>query len=106
MDCAGLGHSVDNKVTRSNENFTRTDEMLAEVPRFEKLVRRVMFTDNAQEVGEAREDLQWTHCTSRPNRSETNGIAGGAVRRVKEGTSAILLQARLDEHMLADSSEC
>ena len=30
--------------------------------------------------------------TSTPHRSETNGIAERAVRRVKEGTSAVLLQ--------------
>ena len=37
-------------------------------------------------------DLSWNHCTSTPHRSETNGIAERAVRRVKEGTSAVLLQ--------------
>ena len=34
---------------------------------------------------------------SAPHRSETNGIAGRAVRRVKEGTSAVLLQSGLNE---------
>ena len=41
-----------------------------------------------------------------PHRSETNGIAEIAVRRVKEGTSAILLQSGLDEKWWADSMEC
>ena len=40
----------------------------------------------------------WNHGTSTPHRSETNGIAERAVRRVKEGTSAVLLQS--------DSMEC
>ena len=31
-------------------------------------------------------------------RSETNGIAERAVRRVKEGTSAVLLQSALNEN--------
>ena len=44
------------------------------------------------------EDLSWNHCTSTPHRSETNGIAERAVRRVKEGTSAVLLQSGLDEN--------
>ena len=35
-----------------------------------------------------------------------NGIAERAVRRVKEGTSAVLLQSGLDENWLADSMEC
>ena len=46
------------------------------------------------------------HCTSTPHRSETNGIAERAVRRVKEGTSAVLLQSGLDNEQWADSSEC
>ena len=48
----------------------------------------------------------WNHCTSTPHRSETNGIAERAVRRVKEGTSAVLLQSGLDEKWWADSMEC
>ena len=37
---------------------------------------------------------------------ETNGIAERAVRRIKEGTSAVLLQSGLDEKWWADSMEC
>ena len=40
------------------------------------------------------------------HRSETNGIAERAVRRVKEGTSAVLLQSGLNESWWADSMEC
>ena len=54
----------------------------------------------------ACEDLSWNHCTSTPHRSETNGIAEKAVRRVKEGTSAVLLQSGLNESWWADSMEC
>ena len=50
--------------------------------------------------------LSWNHCTSTPHRSETNGIAERAVRRVKEGTSAVLLQSYLDAKWWADSMEC
>ena len=46
------------------------------------------------------------HCTSTPHRSETNGIAERAVRRVKEGTYAVLLQSGLNESWWADSMEC
>ena len=58
---------------------------------------KVIYTDNSLEFGKACEDLSWNHCTSTPHRSETNGIAERAVRRVKEGTSAVLLQSGLDE---------
>ena len=43
---------------------------------------------------------------STPHRSETNGIAERALRRVKEGTSAVLLQSGMDEKWWADSVEC
>ena len=56
--------------------------------------------------GKACEDLSWNHCTSTPHRSETNGIAERAVRRVKEGTSAVLLQSGVNESWWADSMEC
>ena len=56
---------------------------------------KVIYTDNSLEFGKACEDLSWNHCTSTPHRSKTNGIAERAVRRVKEGTSAVLLQSGL-----------
>ena len=64
---------------------------------------KVICTDNSLEFGKACEDLSWNHCMSTPHRSETNGIAERAVRRVKEGTSAVLLQSGLDEKWWADS---
>ena len=67
---------------------------------------KVIYTDNSLEFGKACEDLSWNHCTSTPRRSETNGIAERAVRRVKEGTSAVLLQSGLNESWWADSMEC
>ena len=48
--------------------------------------------------GRAFEGLSW--------KSETNGIAERAVRRVKEGTSAVLLQSGLAERWWSDSVEC
>ena len=59
---------------------------------------KVIYTDNSLEFGKACEELSLNHCTCTPHRSETNGIAGRAVRRVKEGTSAVLLQSGLYEN--------
>ena len=59
---------------------------------------KVIYTDNSLEFGKAGEDLSWNHCTSTPHRSGTNGIAERAVRRVKEGTSAVLLQSGPNEN--------
>ena len=67
---------------------------------------KVIYTDHSLKFGKACEDLSWNHCTSTPHRSETDGIAERAVRRVKEGTSAVLLQSGLNESWWADSMEC
>ena len=64
---------------------------------------KVIYTDNSLEFGKACEDLPRNHCTSTPHRSETNASAERAVRRVKEGTSVVLLQSGLDENW---SKEC
>ena len=66
----------------------------------------VIYTDNSLDFGKACEDLSWNHCTSTPHRSETHGIGERAVRRIKEGTSAVLFQSGLDENWWADSMEC
>ena len=67
---------------------------------------KVIYSDNSLKFGKSCEDLSWNHCTSTPRRSETNGTAERAVRRVKEGTSAVLLRSGLDEEWWADSMEC
>ena len=67
---------------------------------------KVIYTVNALEFGKACEELSWNHCTSTPHRSETHGIAERAVRRVQEGTSAVLLPSGLDNEWWADSMKC
>ena len=67
---------------------------------------KVIYTDNSLEFGKVCDDLSWNHCTCTPHRSETNGIAERAVRIVKEGISAVLLQSGLNESWWADSMEC
>ena len=79
--------------------------------RFQKFLEperkpKVIYTDNSLEFGKACEDLSLKCCTSTPHRSETNGIVERAVRRVKEGTSVVLLQSGLNESLWADSMEC
>ena len=96
---------MDPGVSVQKQNFTRNPEKLAKVPGTERKPK-VIYTDNSLEFGKACEDLSWNHCTSTPHRSETNGIAERAVRRVKEGTSAVLLQSGLNESLWSDSVEC
>ena len=68
---------------------------------------KVIYTDNSLEFGKACEDFSWNHCTSTPHRSETNGIAERAVRRVK-GKAPLLYCCNqvLNESWWADSMEC
>ena len=88
--------------TKTSQEIQRSLQKFLEPERKPK----VIYTDNSLEFGKACEDLSWNHCTSTPHRSETNGVAERAVRRVKEGTSAVLLQSGLNESWLADSMEC
>ena len=65
---------------------------------------KVIYTDNSQEFGKSCEDLSWNHSTSTPCRSETNGIAERAVRRIKEGTCIVAI--RSGRKWWTDSMEC
>ena len=96
---------MDPGISVQNQNFTRNPRSLQKFLEPDRKPK-VIYTDNSLEFGKAREDLSWNHCTSTPHRSETNGIAERAVRRVKEGTSAVLLQSGLNESWWADSMEC
>ena len=97
---------MDPVVPVQNKNFSGTAERALQ--KFLEPTRKlkVIYTDNSKEFGKSCEDLSWNHCTSTPHRSETNGIAERAVRRVKEGTSAVLLQSGLNESWWADAMEC
>ena len=54
-----------------------------------------IYADNSQDIIEACEELNWNHHRSTLRRSETNGTAERRVRRVKEGTSSVLVQSGL-----------
>ena len=88
--------------TKTSQDTQRSLQKFLEPDRNPK----VIYTDNSLEFGKACEDLSRNHCTSTPHRSVINGIAGRAVRRVKESTSAVLLQSGLNENWWADSMEC
>ena len=80
-----------------NKTSQKNPEKLAKVLEPERKPK-VIYTDNSLEFGKACEDHSWNHCTSTPHQSETHGIAERAVRGVKEGTSAVLLQSGLNEN--------
>ena len=88
---------MDTILSVQNENFSGDGMEFLKVSRAGKA--EVIYTDHSLEFGKSCEDL-YIH------RSETNGIAERAVRRLKEGTSAVLLQSGFDEQWWADSLEC
>ena len=67
---------------------------------------KVIHTDNSLEFGKACEELSLGDCSSTPHRSEANRFAETAVRRVKEGTSAVVLQSGLDNEQWVDFMKC
>ena len=83
-------------------------ETLRNLMKFPEPTRKPEFidTDNSLKFGKSCEKSSWNHCTSTSHRSETNGTAERPIRRVKEGTSAVLLQSGLGNEWWADSMEC
>ena len=79
--------------TKTSQETERSLQTFLEPNRKLKVIK----SDNSLDFDKACEDLSWNHCTSAPHRSETNGIAERTVCRVKEGTSAVLLQSGLDK---------
>ena len=90
---------MQNKTSQGTENILQKFLEPARKP-------KVIYADSSIYFGKYCEDLSWNHCRSTPHRSETNGIAERAVRKIKEGTSAVLLQSGLDEKWWAASMEC
>ena len=64
------------------------------------------YTDNSGELIAAAKTLGWRHDTSTPNRPQTNGMAESAVRKVLEGTRAVLMQSGLPHRWWAEASRC
>ena len=56
-----------------------------------------VYTDNSKEFEAAIKSLCYIHDTSTPHRPQTNGVAERAVKRAKEGTSAVLVQSGLSD---------
>ena len=90
--CSRSFHSMDSVVSVQDKDFTGDGEEFTTVPR---VVGKTESYSYRQFIGiwKSCQRLSWNHRTSTPHRSGTNGIAERAVRRVKEGTSAVLLQS-------------
>ena len=62
-----------------------------------------VYTDASKEFKKALEEFETSHDSSTPHRPQTNGVAEGAVRRVKEGTACTLLQSGWPEEMWGEA---
>ena len=71
-----------------------------------KKVPSKVYSDGAQEYKLALKGLHWIAETCTPHRKQTNGIAERAVRRVRQGTAAALLQAGMDPIWWPEASQC
>ena len=65
----------------------------------------LVYTDGSMEFKTAFETLGYSKEVSTPYRPETNGVAERAVRRVKEGTAAVLLQSGFHMSWWAEATE-
>ena len=111
-----FSYSMDSVFSVQNNNFSGDGKEFTDILQdlatqwsspSSRLKSRKSFTlTYSLEFCKSCEDLSWNHRPSTPHRSETNGIAERAVRRIKEGPSAVLLQSDLDENWSADSVEC
>ena len=100
----GSGWSMDPGVSVQKQNFTRNPEKLAKVPGTREETKSHLhwhFLGIRQSLWRSLLESLHVYTTS-----ETNSVAERAVRRVKEGTSAELLQSGLKESWWADSLEC
>ena len=97
---------MDTTIPVWNKIFPGDPEEPNEIPGADEETKKVIYTDNSLNIWQVLRGWSWNHCTSTPHRSETNGIAERAVRRVTEGTSAVLLQSGLGNEWWADSLEC
>ena len=85
----GILHSIFKKtqpLMMRKRKVTSGQLQLCRIPSVQQTFFTVVTTSPFESVGQG---------TSTPHRSETNGIAESAVRRVKEGTSAVVLQSGL-----------
>ena len=64
------------------------------------------YTDGSKEFKHALRELGWCHDTSTPYRSQTNGVAERAVRRVKERTSCALATSGLEAQWWPEAMSC
>ena len=105
-DCRGAGSSflLGSMLPNEEQNCAGNDEQFVQFlpPDLKPCIKH---TNNTLEFIRACEHLCWNQDKSTPCRSETNGTPEHAVRRGKEGTSALLVQSGLSEKWWGEATE-
>ena len=70
-----------------------------------KVKPQLVYSDGSKEIDKSMKTLEYPHDTSTPYRPQTNGIAERAVRRVKEGTTCVLVQSGLNYEWWREAQE-
>ncbi len=71
-----------------------------------KVVPEHVYTDGSGEFKKAMADLGFSHDIAVPHRPQTNGVAERAVRRIKEGTTAVLVQSGFTTEWWPEAMNC
>ena len=66
----------------------------------------IPLSGNSGELAKALQSLQLLHSTSTPHVPQTNGVVENSIRRVKEGTACLLLQAGLSHEWWSEAMRC
>ena len=92
-------------ISVQNKDFTGDGKELTKVSRVVGKAKSHIYLQFPIEFGKSREELSWNHCTSTPHKIRNKWDLKEQFGRVKEGTSAVLLQSGLDNEWWADSME-
>ena len=95
IDCYPSATKTAEDTQQALQNFVGSND---KVKRF--------YTDGSGELITAAKRLAWRHDTSTPQRPQTNGMAESAVRKVLDGTRAVLLQSGLPHRWWSEASRC
>ena len=86
---------MDPGVSLQKQNFASTPQKLSKVPGTREEIKKSFTLTIPWNAAKLVKISPGIICTSTPHRSENNGISERAVSRVKEVTSALLLQSGL-----------
>ena len=101
--CRGIRSHNSVDTTRVKPELHRRRRRIYESFQSRHRSQKVFYTNDFSEFGKYWEESSWNHRTASHSREQRQGVAERAVRRVEEGTSAVLLESGLNEKWWSDS---